>query len=398
MPFGIAVMAPLITPLIVGGGNASGAVEAGTVSLELIDEQLHVSYKLYDEYISNSTAGDSRDDWGISEIHFDFGKDLGAFPLTKSGNPQVGRFDFGGRQVTFEPTNTSSEIKFVVDNVSSDDELNNLKYWAAHAVVSLRDAVTAFNESLPDQVTFKMTDGPSSGDTSYWKNTVTSPDETWLNGTFDGWCVDTGRTMSAGTTYKANVYSSLEDDLTRIVDKSLNLDRVNWLLNNADLLVGQSLYDEISFGTSSNANSPDYVNGGEGVAIDGTGANLGVITYADIQRAIWGLIDDTQSTSGLSGWSAARADEIADRAYVYGKDFAPECDDKVAVIFQPINSTGNTVNQVTIAQVTMISPAGSCDGRDETGWAITDGIAGLGGANRFGSSWAEYNSSQLTLA
>ena len=387
-----------VTPLIAGGRSASGALEAGEVILSLTDDgQLTVTYRLDEAFASNGSTGDSRDDWGISEIHFDFGSEKTSIPVTRAGNPQIGLFDFGGRTAVFAESVDASEISFTVEGVT-EDELN---YWAAHATVSQRDAVEAFNESLPDQVTFKMTDGPSSGDTSYWKNTVTSPDETWLNGTFDGWCVDTGRTMATGTTYKANVYSSLEDELTGIVDKSLNFDRVNWLLNNADLLVGQVLYDTISFGAFDNANSPDYVNGGVAAEADvggGTGANLGEITYADIQRAIWGLIDDSQSTSGLSGWSAARADELADRAYVEGYDFNPECDDKVAVIFQPVNGSGGTVNQVTIGQVTMISPTGSCEGRDETTWAITGGIAGLGGEGVFGRSWAEYNQGGLVAS
>lgn len=386
----------LVTPLIAGGGSASGAINAGEVILLLANDQLTVTYRLNEAFAGNGSAGDSRDDWGISEIHFDFGLEKTSIPVTRSGDPQIGRFDFGGKTAVFVESEDPSEISFTVADVTEAD----LSHWAAHATVSQRDAVEAFNESLPDQVTFQMTDDPSSGDTSYWKNTVTSPDETWLNGTFDGWCVDTSRTMSAGTTYKANVYSSLEDELTGIVDKGLNFDRVNWLLNNADLLVGKTLKDEISFGTFSDADSRDYVNGGvaQGDIVTGTGAGLGEITYADIQRAIWGLIDDSQSTSGIGGWSAARADELADRAYVYGYGFSPECDDKVAVIFQPINGSGQTVNQVTIGQVTMISPTGSCEGRDETAWAITGGIAGLGGEGVFGRSWAEYNRGGLVDA
>lgn len=380
-------------PLIAGGGSTKGAMLIGEVTLLLQDDgQLIVTYQLDESFANQETSGDSRDDWSLSEIHFDFGSEQDSIPVTRAGNPQIGRFDFGGKTVTFLETGDSSVIRFSVEDVA----LSDLNFWAAHATISQRDAVEAFNESLPEQVTLRMTDGPSPGDDSYWKTTVTSPEETWLDGTFNGWCVDTGRTIATNTTYTANVYSSLEGDLSGVVDKGLNFDRVNWLLNNAELLVGETLYDEVSYG-SSHASPEDYENGGEVSDLltgTGTGNNLGEITYGDIQRAIWGLIDNTTSTAGLSSWSSARADEIADRAYIEGRGFNDklDCDDQIAVIFQPINASGETSHQVTIAQVTLVAPGGSCDGREETAWAIDGGPGGLGGLGSFGgSSWAEYN-------
>ena len=374
------------TPLIAGGGSPASAVNIGSVELSLSDSGL-----LTVTYTSKGLLADSRDDWSLNSIHFDFGKDKISIPTTKTGNPQVGLFDFGGKQASFINTGDPTVVQFTVSGVAQSD----LAYWAAHASVSQRDAISAFNQSLPDQVNFQLTDGPSAGDSSYWKTTVTGSSEAWMNTTFDGWCVDTGRTIGTGSTYRADVYSSIGDDLTGVIDKPQNLDRVNWLLNNANLMVGKSISNMYSYG-SSDASCSDYQNGGTAAVYDtitGSAAtDLGAITYADIQRAIWGLVTNNQSTSGLYGdYSAARADEIADRAYILGRGFMPACNQKAAVLFRPVDGSDNTTNQITIGQVTIISPSGSCDGRNDTAWAITGGIAGLGGDNRFGSSWAEYN-------
>lgn len=389
-------MAKMITPLIVGGGSASGAVEAGTVTLELVDGNLRVTYSLYDDYISNSSSSDSRDDWGLSEIHFDFGGTKGSLPVAKNGNPQVGKFDFGGKMVAFDPTNTSSQISFTVYGVSESD----LTYWAAHAVVSQRPALQAFNESLPKQVSVTLSDGPDQDlgpvEDSYWEVTVSGSSESWLNQTFKAWCVDTTGTASETNFFAANLYSSVADDLTGIpVDKPLNFDRVNWLLNHADYFVGRTINDVVTYGGLV-ADSSDYVNGGTAAGYTedlASTSSLGVITFGDIQRAIWGLIDNTQSTAGLGPYSLARADELADMAYIHGKGYVPECDDKVAVVFKPLAATG----QIVIGQVTMAGSTYPCNGSSDTGWAITDGIAGLGGSGGFGSSWAEYNSWRSSL-
>jgi hypothetical protein len=374
--------------LVAGGGSAAGATEIGSVKLLLDGDTLTVTYD------ASQAEGDSRDDWSLDEIHFDFGADLRVdIPVNRARSPQIGLFDFGGYDnVRFIDTGDPSVIKFEIDGVESEQLAN----WAAHASVSQKGAVEAFNESLPDQVSLRIVDYPSSGDSSYFKTQISGSSEEWLNGTYDGWCVDVGRTINLNTNYTANVYSSIGDDLTGIVDKPSNMDRVNWLLNNAEFLVGQEIFDSVVYkgGSTGSGWSNDYSNGGVAVDSDvltGTGTSLGIITYADIQRAIWGLIDSQSSTSGLTGLSHARADELADRAFIEGKGYMPGCNDKAAVLFEPVNGNGDASNQVTIGQVTIISPNGTCDGREETAWAITGGIGGLGGDNMFGGSWAEYN-------
>jgi hypothetical protein len=371
--------------LVAGGGSASGAVEIGTVKLHLEGGVLTVTYD------ASQAAGDSRDDWSIEALHFDFGEVGVDIPVTRKGLPVLGGFDFGGGNVELIE-NDPSRVEFRI----TDFNPNDLTNWAAHATVSQRSAVDAFNESLPDQVKLRFVDFPSLGDTSYLKTEVISSSEEWLKQTFDGWCVDVDRRLALKKEYTANVYSSIGDDLTGIIDKPENMDCVNWLLNNQELLVGKLLFDEVAY-QGAGAASADYPRSGEAVGTesdwmsDDPTKELGIITYADIQRAIWGLIDDKQSTVGLAGWSSARADELADRAFLYGQGYEPACDDKAAVVFEPIDTSGRVNGQVTIGQVTIISPNGTCEGREETAWAITGGIEGLGGDTQFGSSWAEYN-------
>ncbi|MFW9770209.1 MAG: hypothetical protein ACFFF9_14050 [Candidatus Thorarchaeota archaeon] len=95
--------------------------------------------------------------------------------------------------------------------------------------------------------------------------------------TFEGWCVDTGHVIYQNTWYEVNVYTC-GDDLTGVVDMPENKHLVDYIL------------------------SQDYV--GKPSECDGD------FTYGDVQRAIWTVIDDTLSTSGLGSWSQCRVDEI----------------------------------------------------------------------------------------
>ena len=371
------------TPLIAGGGSAASAVNIGDLTLDLTDAGL-----LTVTYDSKAVTGDSRDDWSLDSIHFDFGNKRELIPTTKTGNPQVGLFDFGGKQASFVNTGEPSVVQFKVAGVSKSD----LAFWAAHASVSQRDAITAFNDSLPDQVS--MTFGyPYTGSTSYLKASIAGSSEAWLNGqNQEAWCVDTDHYIYQNTQYTAKVYSSLDESALSaqlLVDKAQNMNAVNWLLNN--FKVGDSVDDRYAYADGT-ASCSAYTDGGP---VDGSQVltekadpitGLGVISYGDIQRAIWALIEDLPS--GIS-YNEGIADELADRAYFFGKNFVPDCDDRVAVVYAPY--ANGALGQVSIAQVGLISPQGSCEGRSETAWAITGGIAGLGGVNRFGSSWAEYN-------
>jgi hypothetical protein len=160
--------------------------------------------------------------------------------------------------------------------------------------------------------------------------------------------VDTDNVIYQNTNYTAKVLSSY-DDVTGLVEHPENLDLVNWILNQS--YVGQS--------------SP---------------GGFGTYTYGDVQRAIWALVEDIQSTSGLGAWNQNRVDEILADAQASGEGFVPQCNDVVAVLLAPIEN--GAVFQVIIAQVILAEIEVPCDAVEETAWA--DGLPFPG------KNWATY--------
>jgi hypothetical protein len=179
-----------------------------------------------------------------------------------------------------------------------------------------------FADTLPDDVQFEVT-YPVAGGEAYFP-TVTVSGGTVLDGTYDGWCLDTNNVIYQNTTYTGDVYSSYED-LTGKVDHPENMDLVNWIIN----------------------------QGFVGTASSGCG---GIYTYGDVQRAIWELVEDTPSTSGLSSWSQCRVNEIKAAAYANGEGFEPDCNDYIAVVLEPVNGA----QIIAIAQVTLIEVGLEC--------------------------------------
>ncbi len=390
----------VVTDLIADGGSQSSAIDVGDVTYEINAEldTLTVHYQIVDE-----TPGDLRDNWFLESVAFDFSiNNLKGIPTNRPGSPMIGLFDY---KATFSPPTglggtTTYSFTINLGALGIDLEAEDTINLAAHANVSQLGGLAALEYALPSQVTMKIVDYPSLGDDSYFNTQITAPGATWLNGIYDGWCVDTARTIGLNQQYTANVYSSYEN-LTGIVDKPNNLDAVNWLLNNFE--VGNALSDEVVYG-GSNASPSDYRNDGTLVGSSTTNTDpltgLGGITYGDIQRAIWALIDDTPSTSGLGAYSNARADELADRAYLAGQGFTPGCNDVVALVLQPVANT-TTNAQVTIAQVTLAELEIPCLGRSETAWGEGKfdayGVGDqndplIGGARFTNSSWAMYSS------
>jgi hypothetical protein len=293
-------------------------------------------------------------DWAITETHVYVGEEA-----PKKSSP--GQFDYGDSGLA------TFSVSYEIDlGDFSSDEL----VVAAHAVVQQTFGgevdLDGLADSLPD-------DGDivpqfQGSDDGYWNITFGEGD---LEGSYNGWCVDTSRTMSSGQTYDIDIVSSYEDIPDGAIDHPENLDQVNYLLN-------QDVVGAASSGCS------------------------GTYTYGDVQRAIWELVDDNPSTAGLGSWDSCRVDELLADAAANGVGFEPGCDDEVAVVLIPVDSSGNVVAQVIIAQVTIIGVEAGCvpiledpDGNtlgDETAWA--DGVA-LGGTefnnkNGKGHGWGSF--------
>ncbi len=183
--------------------------------------------------------------------------------------------------------------------------------------------LAALAAALPDQVTFKVS-YPYGGGPAYFPVTTITGGP--LNGTYEGWCIDTLHTIYENTNYTANVYSSYESLPVGLVDKPQNFDLVNWIINQ------------------------DFVG-------KPAGGSLGSYTYSDVQYAIWTLLENQVSTSGLYDLNYTRAAQIVTLAQTKGENFMPTCGDMVAVVLQPVGGANQTI---TIAQVTFASLGVNC--------------------------------------
>jgi hypothetical protein len=189
-----------------------------------------------------------------------------------------------------------------------------------------------------------------------------------LDGVHGAWYLDVDREMALRNVYMADpiptymLSASGEVEANpaaaRLVEYPDNLDAVNWLINR------------------------DYSG-----KLSTCG---GRYTAGDVQRAIWDLVEDDQSTADIGPWDQCRVDEILAEATSYGEGFTPGCDQSVAVILNPIQATGRSIARIGIAQVPFSDVLAPCElllGQCETAWAQT-----LGGDLPFsrGNRWGSY--------
>jgi hypothetical protein len=203
---------------------------------------------------------------------------------------------------------------------------------AAHADVQ---TVPENYFSPGDEVTIKVT---HPGVDSYFDVEISGGN--LLDDTYDSFCIDTDLNINPGREYTAVVYSSYDDhvdDTTNVVEYHGNLTKVNWIIN--QYWVGQD------------CDCADRL-----------------FTSGDVQRAIWELIDDTESAAGLGTWSQCCADVIRDDALANGDGFEPACDQLLALVLIPVSKTQRIIAQVVTATVEL-----SCfDPEKDTAWGYGD--------------------------
>ncbi|NEQ39976.1 MAG: hypothetical protein F6K40_28535, partial [Okeania sp. SIO3I5] len=197
-------------------------------------------------------------------------------------------------------------------------------------------------------------------------------DDPILGGVRDGWCIDTDRDIdpgldlpnfnTEGTTYSAKVFSTYEELPQELIGEGLiekpeNLNKLNYIINQG--WAGTDLGD------------------------------LGIVTFADIQRAIWELLDDEQSVDFVGEesdgfWSQDRVDAIlADANSPEADAFVPEFGEKMAVILVPDQTDDGVLNpdaQIVISEVEL-SKLGDFVFEDSNANGIQDaGEQGIAGA------------------
>jgi hypothetical protein len=326
---------PFVTDLIAGQH-----FDVGEVQVWNDGDYLYVKYVID----ADLTPGDPSDD-GVDTLiyktHLHVAISSDGIPQ-KNGNPIPGQFEYS----TVHDPGVDEYTYQIPLTWDRETEL----YIAAHAEVKKLGGLAGLEVALPDAVTMKVK-YPTTGGPSYFPETTVSGG-TNLDGVYEGWCIDTDHTIAQNTNYQANVYSSYESLPPGTVHFPENLDLVNWIINQG--YVGQDVTTVF----------PDT-------------ACTGNITYGDIQRSIWELVEDNQSTSGINPWSPCRVAEILAAAQANGEGFEPGCGDVVAVILAPVNG-----QQVIIAQVTLIEVGVPCETIDETAWGE--------GLEFPGKNWAMY--------
>lgn len=321
---------PFLADLIADGGSDASAEDAGDLLVWNDADHLYVKYDL--EAVA----------WCLMETHLHVATAMEGIPQ-KKGNPIPGQFSFSS---VSDPC--ANNLTYVIPlDLTGGPGLVIAAHAEVRTLIGYAPDLPGFESALPNQVTMVVAEpGTGFGTPSYYDLIISGG--TTLDGTRDGYSIDTDNLGSTASNDIANVYSSYEALPAGLVEYPEDLDLVNWILNQG--------FEEQA--------SPDCG---------------GSYTYGDVQRAIWEIVEDAQSTYGLGAWSQCRVDEILAGAVAYGEGFVPGCGDDVGVIFQYVDGA-----RVTIAGVELSDPGAFCIPvyRYETAWG--DGL------NFPGRSWATY--------
>jgi hypothetical protein len=216
---------------------------------------------------------------------------------------------FGGQQTEYVVKVPKDEIKYIgpkkKDYSFYCDDLLGLAGTAEVCTIASLGGVPAF----PDNgMKVKMKIQYNWSPISYFKTNINDgPD-------LQGWCIDIGNTISNGTYYDVEYWSSYTPliDLPAFIKTQINdeseLDEVNWIINNF---------------TAGVTNTP-----------------YGIVTWQDIQAAIWKVLGEGTHSSANGDFD--RTKYIYDQAKLYGEGFKPDCNGKIAMIL------GKAGMQITI--------------------------------------------------
>ena len=256
-----------VTDLIAGQNTV-----VGTVSVEVVGENYIITYNVDGGYC-------------LTETHLSVVEDPNDFPMTNSGNPKNGHFEYS------DYYNCASNESFTVP-------VSKGSYIAAHGVVNCKSqSLDEIEANFPETIAKFCT--TTQGPDAYLNISVA---DGFLSGNYGAWCVDDDLSIALETCYEnVEVFASTET-LPDVFEYPENFDKVNWLLNQA------------------------YVGNG--------------YTYGDLQFAIWRLLDDVRADECLDcnlgdDWNIDRAEELVQLAMDNGSGFIPDCGEYVGIILIP---------------------------------------------------------------
>ncbi|WP_395361094.1 hypothetical protein [Gaetbulibacter aestuarii] len=276
----------------------------------------------------------------LKATHLSVENSPNGFPITNSGNPKVGHFEYS------EAHDCLSSYTYTVPMDEGD-------YIAAHAVVTCTTGgVETLYATLPATANFCITTGRKiDGAKSYIKVDVTDGP---LSGSYWGWCADeslgfdnVGVPQGDSLCFNDNSFTvyTLNDEshISSIIANVDHIDSALWLINNLDALLGEG-----------------YL-------------------YGNIQWALWKLLNNQECNSCNYNLKLPSGDitiagmEVYNKAITQGDGFVPACGDQTIAILD------NGVSQPIIIPIAIPCDNGDCE---ETAWAD--------GCDFPGNQWATY--------
>ena len=273
----------IIVPLLAGEN-----MEVGTLTVWNDKNKFFVKYTAKIGFTIKETRLHTWEPKGYSWNDYFHG-----FPFTSNTkNPDVGRFTYNGKH------NSKMEVEYEI-SLESIPESGFFAVAAYALITSGLDIFKSFAEILPETASVKIMYAEL-GAQSYFPQTVVSNTGGFLDGKYCGWCAETRVPISQNRWYDADIFSSLEDlSEKNILKYPENINKVNWIINQR--FVGNDL---------------------TGTDDQGEEVNYGLVTYGDVQYAIWDLIS-TLPPDISSPHNMDRVNEIVRRAESYA-DFFPE--------------------------------------------------------------------------
>lgn len=340
--------------------------------------------------------------WSLNQIHFMMADTISQIKQNPAGCPQVGQFTYNSdNDPNFTPGVTSYEFEYTlpVENVNPDG------YYAvaAHGVVYLAGSADGYMKALPNGTVhynlqrdytngyFKIDFGDDAGFLSEYDPPGSDPP-----GTFYGYCIDKDKLATLGDQCGI-LFSSYGEALppeilgVNGIEFPNNFDLINYLINH---------FNE-------GGTVPGYTNSGSkiypfgfsnGVPTPGTftpdGLPQHTITVADMQNAIWSLIDDMPPSS--SWMNPRNPNAVWGLIYAVmhgnaGEGYIPPCNSKIMTILVPVdNCTGKPnwdLSQFITFQPMIFDVGIPCTtGGNETTWGDGNNVLADFGC----SNWATF--------